>query len=126
MFRVFIMVGVGGAAGSMLRYAIGLFFQRYFQPSFPFSTLFINLLGCLLIGFLFGLADKQAWMQGNVLLLLATGFCGGFTTFSTFALENIGLIQQAQFFSATFYSLLSVGLGLALCRLGMFIANATF
>ncbi|MBS1781979.1 MAG: fluoride efflux transporter CrcB [Bacteroidetes bacterium] len=126
MFRAFIMVGVGGATGSMLRFAIGLFFQRYFQHSFPLSTLFINLLGCLLIGFLFGLADKQAWMQGNILLLLATGFCGGFTTFSTFALENVGLIQQTQFLSATFYTLMSVVLGLALCRFGMFIANVVF
>jgi len=119
MLRAFLLVGVGGATGSMLRYAIGLAVNKVTTMPFPLATFLINILGCFLIGLLFGIAEKQSWMQGHLLLLLATGFCGGFTTFSTFALENVNLFSKQQAGIALIYTLSSVLLGIALCRVGI-------
>jgi len=124
MFRAFLLVGAGGAAGSMLRYGISLLINRTFNHPLPVATLLVNLSGCLLIGLLFGTAERHAWLQGNLLLLLATGFCGGFTTFSTFAAENVKLLNDHQSGMALLYTLLSVFLGIALCKAGIWLAGA--
>lgn len=123
MFRSLLLVGAGGAAGSMLRYAVSYAMNKYVQHPFPFGTFVINIVGSLLIGLLFGLASRNQWLQEGGMLLLATGFCGGFTTFSTFAMENVNLMQKGQSFMAITYMVLSVILGLVLCRLGMWMAE---
>mgnify|MGYP003369992564 FL=1 len=96
-----IMVGLGGAAGAMLRYLIGLL-PVGTQGGFPWKTLAINILGSFLIGILTGLILKGA-LAPRWELLLKTGFCGGFTTFSTFALESQGLIDKGAYGAAAFY-----------------------
>lgn len=123
MFRNFLLVGAGGAAGSMARYGVAWLAGRYAAGTFPLGTFAINLLGSFLIGVLFGLAGRNQWLQATGMLLLATGFCGGFTTFSTFALDNVSLLQKGQSLMAIAYTGLSLVLGLILCRLGIWLAG---
>jgi fluoride exporter len=123
MLRTFLLVGVGGAVGSMLRYGISQWANKMVAPDFPWGTFAINLTGCLLIGVLFGASQRYHVLQGDAWLVFATGFCGGFTTFSAFALEHVQLFGKQQSFSAVAYGLLSVVLGIALCRLGVWLAR---
>lgn len=111
MIKEILYVGVGGALGSVLRYASGLVVSRYFSGKFPLATLGVNIVGCLLIGILMAYFIKHQASPGWKLFLV-TGFCGGYTTFSAFAAENIALIQQQQLVSALLYIGLSVVLGL--------------
>lgn len=124
MIRSFLLVGAGGAVGSMARYGIGYLVSKYVGHPFPFGTLLINLLGCFLIGLLFALADKNQWLQQGGMLLLASGFCGGFTTFSTFALDNVNLVQKTMSGTAVIYTVVSVVAGLLLCRFGIWLAES--
>lgn len=119
--RSFLIVGLGGAIGSMLRYGIAR--AMPITVHFPWATFITNLLGCLLIGLIFGYAERSEWMQGNLLLLLATGFCGGFTTFSTFALEGVGLFDKQFSLIAIIYAALSVVFGLMLCKVGLWLTQ---
>jgi CrcB protein len=99
---------LGGAAGSVLR----LLCQRAFNhPGFPYGTLMINIAGCLLIGILFGLLQKNN-LSANLYLLLASGFCGGFTTFSAFSQESMQLLMQQRWALFLFYTLVSITAGL--------------
>lgn len=115
MLIQFIMVGLGGALGSMMRYLISLI---PFNNTFPFLTLIINLLGALLIGFIVGLSDNL-FISKKFLLFLKTGVCGGFTTFSTFSLEAVQLFQRGEPFLGTLYATLSV----ILCLLGIVLGE---
>ncbi|RYZ21237.1 MAG: fluoride efflux transporter CrcB [Chitinophagaceae bacterium] len=90
--KAFLYVGLGGAGGSMLRFAV----QRFVNSErFPGGTLAVNLLGCLLIGMLWGLASRE-WLNSNGRLLLMTGFCGGFTTLSAFSYESNQLLLSGR------------------------------
>lgn len=109
--------------GSMARYGVSFLIGRLYRPEFPLATFIINIAGSFLIGVLFGLSARNQWMQLTGYLLLASGLCGGFTTFSTFALENVNLLQKGQSLLALAYTGLSVVLGLVLCRLGIWLAG---
>ena len=122
-FKALILVGTGGAAGSMARYAVSFIFSKLTTSSFPLGTFFINIIGSFLIGILFGLSARNQWLQVGGMLLLASGFCGGFTTFSTFAFENVTLMQKGQSVIPFIYIGLSVIVGLLLCRVGIWLAN---
>jgi len=124
MFRNFLLVGLGGAAGSMARYGVSYIFSKLTTATFPLATFSINVIGSFLIGVLFGLSARNQWLQAGGMLLLASGFCGGFTTFSTFALENVSLMQKGQAVVAILYTGLSVIIGLLLCRVGIWLTNA--
>jgi fluoride exporter len=110
MLKQFLLVGLGGGIGSMLRYAAGTFIS---SRNFPWATLLVNILGSLLIGLIIGAGMKNESLAGNWKLFLATGICGGFTTFSTFSFENMQLLQNEKYFLFVMYVLLSVGLGVA-------------
>ncbi len=106
-----LIVGLGGAVGAMLRYLIGLIpLKEGFI--FPVKTLFINILGCFVIGLLVALSIKLNNLNEKTILFLKAGFCGGFTTFSTFALESSDLIKGGHTGLAVLYICLSLLLGI--------------
>lgn len=112
------MVGIGGFFGSVARYGVKLLTDKFLPDGFPYATLIVNLLGCFIIGLLFGMVGNKQ-IGNNTWLVFATGFCGAFTTFSTFALENNVLAADGQSNSAIVYTVISLVVGLLLCRLGM-------
>jgi len=97
--------------GSVFRYSASVLTEKYVRGGFPWATFCVNLVGCLAIGMMIGLLGKQPSANPDMKLLLVTGFCGGFTTFSTFALENVRMIQDGNGLSALLYIVLSVLLG---------------
>lgn len=123
MLRNLLLVGTGGFLGSIARYGLTLLVNGQAKSSFPWGTFAVNLLGCLCIGLLYGLAERQQWFQGNGWLLLATGFCGGFTTFSALSLENLKLVQAQFPLQALLYSALSILLGFICCWAGWKLAR---
>lgn len=119
MLKNFLLIGLGGAAGSMLRYAV----QRLANPpSFPYGTLLVNLCGCFLIGLLWGLLSKNSVSQGTGLLLMG-GFCGGFTTFSAFTLEGVQMMQDSRWLLFAVYITASVFGGLVATFSGYKLIN---
>ncbi len=109
----YIIVFLGAGIGGMLRYWLSDFVHKFLPTYFPFGTLAVNLLGSFLLGFImFNLYDKELINQ-DIRLFLTIGFCGGFTTFSTFSLETINLLKNSEFLFASFNILLNVFLCLA-------------
>jgi fluoride exporter len=87
-------VALGGAFGSVARYLSTLGAARLLGTSFPFGTLFVNVVGCLLAGLVFGIFEDRPGLPAIIRILVLTGFLGGFTTFSTFALETVNFLQS--------------------------------
>jgi CrcB protein len=123
MLKSLLLVGLGGAIGSMARYGVSRIINARYTLSFPLATFIINIVGCLLIGLLFGYVQKNSNQQSDVWLVLATGFCGGFTTFSAFALENVTLLKGQLNVTALLYIAASVVAGILLCRLGITLTS---
>ena len=123
-FSQLLIVGAGGFIGSVLRFMIGGWAQRLAAAGvFPYGTLVVNVIGCLLIGFLGGLAEYRQALEPGQRLFLMIGVLGGFTTFSAFAFETIGLMQDAQVLKALLNISLQVILGLAAAYLGYLAAR---
>lgn len=123
MLKNIFLVAIGGGLGSVLRYVIGLVAAKNTVSAFPMGTFTVNILGGLFIGLLFGLSLRSSGENETLKLLLMTGFCGGFTTFSTFSLENLTLLQSGQYMLALAYILSSVLLGVAAVLLGVYISR---
>ena len=116
-----LLVGLGGLVGSISRYLITLYSLKLTTSVFPFGTLTVNLAGSLLIGVLAGVMIKSTWSPYQ--LFLITGFCGGFTTFSTFSLEGIKLIRAQLYYHYMLYAGISLFFGLLLCFVGFWIVQ---
>ena len=117
-----LVVALGGGIGACLRYLIGLIPLK--EPFvFPVKTLVINLLGCFVIGLVASLAVKNSSLSSKLVLFIKTGFCGGFTTCSTFALETETLIKTGQSGLAVLYIALSVVAGVGLAFAGQVIVG---
>ncbi len=117
--KAMLLVGLGGAAGSIVRYLL----QRRFNDTLmPYGTLSVNFIGCFLIGILAGLLIRHHTSQTLVLLLM-TGFCGGFTTLSAFSLESLHLLQQNRIAIFFLYAASTIILGLAATFIGYKISS---
>ncbi len=123
MIRNILIVGIGSFLGGVLRYLISIVMKNYCSHGFPWATLMVNLLGCLLIGLLFGLFNRYSSINNVWCLLFTTGLCGGFTTFSTFANEGLQLLLGGSVWSFVLYVLASVGIGIALVALGYWLVR---
>jgi CrcB protein len=116
-FKNILYVGFGGLIGSMSRFMLSVYISKLFDNSFPIATMVINIIGSALIGIIFGLFDRGNIITPELRLFLATGFCGGFTTFSTFSYELMKLIQDGEIVYAGTYIILSVVFSLFFCFL---------
>lgn len=117
-----LFVFIGGGFGSVLRYVIGKWLNNS-ESGIPYGTFAANILGSLLIGLILGFAAKNETFSQNQTLLLATGFCGGFTTFSTFAYENHIFLKSGDFTSFAFYTIASFVVGFLAVFAGMYLAK---
>jgi CrcB protein len=110
--RTILVIGLGGAIGSISRYLIGGYISRHMATTFPAGTFIVNITGCFFIGLLWGLANRHAWLTLEWRLFLITGICGGYTTFSSFSYESILLFRQGNYLYFLMYVLFSVLVGL--------------
>lgn len=117
-----LLVFLGGGFGSVARYWLGLKLNN-FETAVPFGTLLANVLGSLIIGLIFGYSAKTGILSENQSLFLATGFCGGFTTFSTFAYENHLYIKSGDYLNLLPYLALTVFLGFGAVFAGLYLSK---
>ncbi|MBR7888339.1 fluoride efflux transporter CrcB [Marinomonas sp. A79] len=116
---MYFMIAFGGAFGALSRYSLTKWINHYWSHYFPFATLVVNVLGCLLMGMVFVLISERLPSLEPYRPLLIVGFLGAFTTFSTFSLEIVALINMQAWLSALSYLLLSCVLGIAGLAAGM-------
>ena len=118
LFKNLIIIGLGGGIGSALRYLVQESLYKQFNHFEPYGTFVVNILGCLLLGILTACAEQGRLIHPNISLLLMPGFCGGFTTFSTFAYQGEGLLMGSKPVQGMLYVGLSVVIGLLAAGFG--------
>ncbi|HWC53679.1 MAG TPA: fluoride efflux transporter CrcB [Chitinophagaceae bacterium] len=112
MIKSVLLIGLGGGIGSIARYFCQKWIADTIQHPFPWGTFAVNVLGCFLIGVIYAIAERTTMLSPQTRLLLITGLCGGFTTFSTFAFENMNLMRSGDITYAVLYIVASVLLGI--------------
>ncbi len=118
-----LLVFLGGGTGSILRYLISKALNNSITH-FYLGTFLVNVLGCLIIGFALGLSARNNLLSPNQAILLTTGFCGGFTTFSTFALEQQTFLKNGDILHFIIYTLTSIVLGIGAVTLGFWLSKS--
>jgi fluoride exporter len=116
--RLILSIGLGSFIGGISRYLLSGFIQSKLSSILPYGTLMVNILGCFLIGILYGVSERMS-ISDEWKLIIATGLLGGFTTFSAFSMESIQMLRQGQVMNSIGYVLLSVTLGLLATWLGI-------
>ena len=112
MVKQLILVAIGGGLGSVLRYLTSLGIAKCFPVIiFPLGTFVVNVIGCFIMGLLVGLSTRFAILDNELRFLLIVGFCGGYTTFSAFSLENLKLFEAGNYWALAFYIAASIVLG---------------
>lgn len=120
MIRTLLLVGGGSFLGGIVRYLVKIGCERLFPAAnLPLGTMAANVAGCFLIGLFYGIASRHVNMNQDILLFLTVGFCGGFTTFSTFINENFTMLQGGEVLNAVLYAGVSLAVGLLLIYLGV-------
>lgn len=118
-----LVIGIGGFLGSISRYLLQMMISARLPISFPSGTLAVNLIGSLMIGLFFGYVESRHWFSPQVRLFLTIGFFGSFTTFSTFAFENLELLREGNYLNFFIYTLISVAGGILLVWGGYILAR---
>jgi fluoride exporter len=121
----FLIVFAGSGFGGALRYAVQYWMGTKAIGNFPAGTFMVNIIGCFCIGFVYSLAGKVQWLSPEWRLAAATGFCGGFTTFSAFAMENVTLLRNGSYGAFLIYIALSILLGIAAVYAGIYILKTS-
>ncbi|MDR2813117.1 MAG: fluoride efflux transporter CrcB [Prevotellaceae bacterium] len=123
MVKEILFAGLGGGAGSILRYLASRVTAKAAAFTFPVATFAVNVLGCFLAGALAGASLRAGWMGAPQRALLVTGFCGGFTTFSAFSLENVQMYQAGSYAMLAVYVAASVAAGFAAVWVGVALTS---
>lgn len=118
MIKMMFLAGAGGFVGTCLRFLTGRLCVALGATLFPWATFVVNVVGCFVIGVLFGLAERTSLITSAMNALLITGFCGGFTTFSSFSHDMLSLVEQRNYLYLALYAVLSLVLGLAMVWAG--------
>ncbi len=116
MIRTLFLIGAGGFLGSVFRYLTSIYVNKLLDSTFPYGTLTVNVAGSFVIGLIFGLSDRFNWLTPEWRFFLATGICGGFTTFSTFSFETINLLREGDWF----LGISNISLSLVFCLVATF------
>ena len=116
--KLVLIIGTGSFLGGSFRYLLSQFVQGRFLSSYPYGTFTVNIIGCFIIGLVFALSGKYN-LSPEWRLFLATGICGGFTTFSSFSFETMAMIREGQYLYSFLYIGSSIFLGLIAVYLGM-------
>lgn len=124
MLKDILLVGLGSFVGGSARYIVSKAVQSWTVTAFPFGTFAVNILGCLLLGFFSGLHITGGWLSPSTRLILTTGFCGGFTTFSTFMNESNTLLKDGNSLYFSLYIIVSLSIGLGAVIVGNQIARS--
>lgn len=120
-----LLVALGGAVGSGLRYLTSQFVSgRFSESQFPYGTLTVNILGCFLIGVAYAMASRFDWFTPQLRLFVATGICGGYTTFSAFAYENFNLLESGNQLTAFIYIVASFAICLLATGVGVWVVRS--
>lgn len=124
MLKTILIVGTGGFLGSVSRYLTQILVERYLHSSFPWGTFVANIAGCFIIGLVFALSERGNLISPEWRIFLTVGFCGGFTTFSSFAYNNLTMLSESNFFQlignvglSLFFGITAVYVGIVLVRL---------
>lgn len=121
MYRILIYIAAGSGLGGVARFLSQQFVQKHFPSFIPLGTLSVNILGCFLIGVVYELSTRGNLFSPEMRIFLATGICGGFTTFSSFAYENVSMVLDQEFYYPLFYVLLSIIIGFGAVHAGILI-----
>jgi len=123
MIKLILAVGTGGFVGSVLRFLIYRYFENPQSGSWPWGTIAVNIIGSFLAGILFGISQKTNLIPETLSLFLLVGFCGGFTTFSAFALDNLKLFQEGAYIQNFIYIASTILLGITAIFIGHYLAT---
>lgn len=123
MIKNLLLIALGGGLGSVLRYLANINIGKICPFKLYYATFLVNIIGCLFIGLFIGYLQKNNTNNESIKLLLITGFCGGFTTFSTFGLENFNLLQSQNYITSLLYIAASIIIGIAFVGVGIYLSK---